>query len=469
MQTDIPLSEPQITSLFSTQPRLPPQFLTTDLSLHSPEISSRQPTLNIITTGHHSHGKTTLIHSLLNSFSLPDPSSSSSPASTSLSFTNIKLFKCLKCPQPECYKSFPSSTPSSPKCPTCNEPLTLLRHMCFIDSASHEHLMSFILTSNTIIDGALHLIAVNETFPQLQSQEQLTAMTKMDVKHITIVQNKMDTNISDETLKHQFKQIQTFVAGTTASTAHVVPISAKLKYNIDVVIQLLSHIPQPKRDLLSPPRCIVLKSIESNINSVIDNNNNVNCVIASAMLIKGVINLGQVVEVKPGVITKTQSNEIKVTPIYTHVIALYSEDNTLLYAVPGGLVRIALRTEQTLMKAEKLNGRVIGAPGKLPDVVVKIVVRCCLLKRLMNVKRKDGDDSVGEVKLHEMLLVSVNACSVGGKVVEINGNEVMFELNVPICCEIREKVAVSRKIGKNVRLIGFGEVISTVTIDDSDI
>ena len=165
----------------------------------------------------------------------------------------------------------------------------------------------------------------------------------------------MDTNISDEALKHQFKLIQTFVAGTTASTAHVVPISAKLKYNIDVVIQLLSHIPQPKRDLLSPPRCIVFKSIESNINSVIDNNNNVNCVIASAMLIKGVINLGQVIEVKPGVITKTQSNEIKVTPIYTHVIALHSEDNTLLYAVPGGLVRIALRTEQTLMKAEKLN------------------------------------------------------------------------------------------------------------------
>ena len=422
MQHDIPLSEHQITSLFSTQPHLPPQSLSTEHSLHSTEISSRQPTLNIITTGNHSHGKTTLIHSLLNSLSLPESS-----VSSSLSFTNIKLFKCPKCPQPECYKSFPSSTPSSPKCPTCNEPLTLHHHVCFIDSASHEHLMSFILTNNTIIDGALHLIAVNESFPQPQSQEQLTAITKMNVKHITIVQNKMDTNISDEALKHQFKQIQTFVTGTTASTAHVVPISAKLKYNIDVVIQLLSHIPQPKRDLSSPPRCIVFKSIESNINSVIDNNNNVNCVIASAMIIKGVINLGQLVEVKPGVITKTQSNEIKVTPIYTHVIALHSEDNTLLYAVPGGLVRIALRTEQTLMKAEKLNGKVIGVPGKLPDVVVKIVVRCCLLKRLMNVKRKDGDESVGEVKLHEMLLVNVNACSVGGKVAEVNGVSIVMK------------------------------------------
>lgn len=332
--------------------------------------------------------------------------------------------------------------------------------------------MWLILTSTTFIDGALHLIAVNEPFPQPQSKEQLLALTKItDIKHIILIQNKMDTNINDEASKHQFKQIQTFVSGTTASSAHVVPISAKLKYNIDVVIQLLCHIPQPKRDLLSPLRCIVIKSNESNVYNTIDNEN-VNCVIASAMLLKGVIKLGQVIEVKPGVITKTQNNEMKVTPIYTHVVSLHSEDNALLYAVSGGLVGIGMKMEQALMKADKLNGRVIGLPGKLPDVVVKIVVRCCLLKRLMNVKRKESEESVGEVKLHEMLLVNVGACSVGGKVVEMsaeNNNEVMFELSSPICCEIREKVAVSRKMGKNIRLIGFGEVLRTVTIDEVDI
>ena len=49
----------------------------------------------------------------------------------------------------------------------------------------------------------------------------------------------------------------THVIGTIADGAPVIPISAQLKYNIDVVCEyIVKKIPVPIRDFLSEPRLI---------------------------------------------------------------------------------------------------------------------------------------------------------------------------------------------------------------------
>ena len=53
--------------------------------------------------------------------------------------------------------------------------------------------------------------------------------------------------------------------GTIADGAPVVPISAQLKYNIDVVCEyIVNKIPIPKRDFTSPPNMIVIRSFDVN-------------------------------------------------------------------------------------------------------------------------------------------------------------------------------------------------------------
>ena len=52
------------------------------------------------------------------------------------------------------------------------------------------------------------------------------------------------------------------------------------------------------------------------------------------------------------------------------------------------------------------------------------------------------------------MLVNVGSTSVGTKVIHIGGEkdeEIIFELNNPVCAEIREKIAISRKIEKSWR------------------
>lgn len=55
------------------------------------------------------------------------------------------------------------------------------------------------------------------------------------------------------------------VTGTVAEGAPVVPISAQLKYNIEVLCEYITKkIPVPVRDFVSPPRLIVIRSFDVN-------------------------------------------------------------------------------------------------------------------------------------------------------------------------------------------------------------
>ncbi len=81
---------------------------------------------------------------------------------------------------------------------------------------------------------------------------------------------------------------------------------------------------------------------------------------------------------------------------------------------------------------------------------------------------------VTAIKKGEVLLLNISFNVVGGVVLQIEGNnndEIIFLLKKPMCSELSEKIAISRKIGNSWRIIGWGEVISNgeeyiVSLDD---
>lgn len=77
------------------------------------------------------------------------------------------------------------------------------------------------------------MVAGNEPCPQPQTSEHLAAIEIMKLKHMLILQNKIDL-INETQAKDQHDQIKNFVEGTVADSAPIIPISAQLKYNIDV-------------------------------------------------------------------------------------------------------------------------------------------------------------------------------------------------------------------------------------------
>ena len=64
---------------------------------------------------------------------------------------------------------------------------------------------------------------------------------------------------------NQYDAICKFIQGTIADGAPVIPISAQLKYNIDVVCEYIcKKIPVPKRNFTAPPNMIVIRSFDVN-------------------------------------------------------------------------------------------------------------------------------------------------------------------------------------------------------------
>ena len=88
----------------------------------------------------------------------------------------------------------------------------LVRNVSFVDCPGHDILMATMLNGAAVMDAALLLIAGNESCPQPQTSEHLAAIEIMKLKHILILQNKIDL-VKESQAKEQYEQILAFVQG----------------------------------------------------------------------------------------------------------------------------------------------------------------------------------------------------------------------------------------------------------------
>jgi translation initiation factor 2 subunit 3 len=63
---------------------------------------------------------------------------------------------------------------------------------------------------------------------------------------------------------------------------------------------------------------------------------------------------------------------------------------------------------------------------------------------------------VEPIKRKEVLLLNVGTARTMGLVTGIGKDEVELKLQIPICAEPGERVAISRQVGSRWRLIGYG-------------
>lgn len=91
-------------------------------------------------------------------------------------------------------RSAGSSTPDRFPCerPGCGGEFTCVRHISFVDCPGHDILMATMLNGAAVMDAAMLLIAGNESCPQPQTSEHLAAVEIMQLKHLLILQNKID-------------------------------------------------------------------------------------------------------------------------------------------------------------------------------------------------------------------------------------------------------------------------------------
>ncbi|PIG88313.1 translation initiation factor EF-2 gamma subunit [Aspergillus arachidicola] len=469
MKSVPPVSQPK-------RPELPeqPDPATLDLSTLtplSPEIIARQATINIGTIGHVAHGKSTVVKAISEVQTVRFKNELERNITIKLGYANAKIYKCdnPECPRPTCFKSFKSEKEIDPPCGSVFQFsiqlfANLFAPLSFVDCPGHDILMSTMLSGAAVMDAALLLIAGNETCPQPQTSEHLAAIEIMKLSHIIILQNKVDLMREEGALQH-YQSILKFIRGTVADGSPIIPISAQLKYNIDAVNEyLVSHIPVPVRDFTASPHMIVIRSFDVNKpGAEIDE---LKGGVAGGSILTGVLKLNDEVEIRPGLVTKDENGKIQCRPIFSRVVSLFAEHNDLKFAVPGGLIGVGTRVDPTLCRADRLVGFVLGHRGRLPAIYTELEVNYFLLRRLLGVKTADGKQAkVAKLSKNEVLMVNIGSTATGAKVMGVKADAAKLSLTSPACTEIGEKIAISRRIDKHWRLIGWANIVAGNTLE----
>ncbi|KAG2426891.1 hypothetical protein HXX76_012678 [Chlamydomonas incerta] len=454
-----------------SKPQLREQDLKTldvaKLTPLSPEVISRQATINIGTIGHVAHGKSTVVKAISGVQTVRFKNELERNITIKLGYANAKIYKCgnAACERPSCYRAYGSAKEDNPPCELCGSAMELVRHVSFVDCPGHDILMATMLNGAAVMDGALLLIAANETCPQPQTSEHLAAVEIMRLKDIIILQNKIDL-ITEPNAISQHDAIKKFIQGTIADGAPVVPISAQLKYNVDVVCEyLVKKIPVPVRDFVSPPQMIVIRSFDVNKpGSEVDE---LKGGVAGGSILQGVLKMGQEIEVRPGIITKDAEGRVKCIPIFSRIVSLFAEQNELQFAVPGGLIGVGLTVDPTLTRADRLVGQVLGQVGALPDVYSELEINFFLLRRLLGVRSKEGEKQgkVTKMSKGEVLMLNIGSMCTGARVLAVKGDLAKLQLTSPVCTKEGEKVALSRRVEKHWRLIGWGQIQKGLKMD----
>ena len=66
---------------------------------------------------------------------------------------------------------------------------------------------------------------------------------------------------------------------------------------------------------------------------------------------------------------------------------------------------------------------------------------------------------------NEVLMVNIGSLSTGGRVTAVKLDLAKVALTQPVCTEVGEKIALSRRIDKHWRLIGWGQIRKGVAIN----
>ena len=443
-----------------------------DITPISKDIIKNQPTINIILLGEKQKGKSTLVHSLstpvntrIKAEKEPERIKEREKIiSQKIGYINTKLYKCPKCSEPECYKAFNSEIENELKCKTCGTLLELIRHISFIDNPELNIKINLILNPNIITDAALLFIAADEKLNIMEESDN-NFNENLISKNTIIIQNKIDIVMKNNKAKEQYTQIKKFAKNKNVQNSLIIPISAMLKFNLDVLIQYLTSIPIPKRDIISPPKFNIIHSYH--FPHFFDDSTMLNKTgTLYGILQKGIFKLGDNVEILPGICLKIKNKEIRHCPIYGKITILQNEKNLSNYIIPGGLVNIGVQIDSEVCKNNKLEGCVMNLQEKGGNVYYKIGVKCHLLRKLIKIEKKEighNLEYVTDLKKGEVVLLNINFISVGGHIISIKQNnfdEICIELKRPICLEISDKIILSRKMGSIWRIIGWGEVIS---------
>ncbi|MEJ2268088.1 MAG: translation initiation factor IF-2 subunit gamma, partial [Nanoarchaeota archaeon] len=259
--------------------------------------------------------------------------------------------------------------------------------------------------------------------------------------------------VTKEQAIKNYKKIKEFVKGTLAENAPIIPISAQQGININKLLEEICKIELPKKDINTKPIFLIARSFD--INKPGTEIKKLKGGVLGGILKKGELNIGDEIEIKPGLIVK-KANQQNYQTLTTKILSLHKGNENVNKILPGASISIETELDPFLTKTDSLTGCLAGLKGTLPEITYKLKIKTELFKEVLGTSEHE---KVAPLKTKEMLMLSVNTTISVGIIEKINKDEIELRLSIPVVALKGGNLGLARNINGHWRLIGWGEII----------
>lgn len=404
-----------------------------------------QPEVNIGLVGHVDHGKTTLTQALSGVWTDTHSEERRRGISIKLGYADTAFYKTdsgqyyATGRRPEGGKDIDSE---------------LQRVVSFVDAPGHETLMAIMITGASIMDGAMLMVAANETCPQPQTREHLMALEIAGIKNIVIVQNKIDL-VTKERAMESYKEIKEFLEGTIAQNAPVIPVSAHHDVNLDILIEAIEQtIPTPNRQ--EDERAVMHIARSFDVNRPGTRPAKLTGGVIGGSIVEGAFREGDEIIIGPGRKIE-QGSKTRWEPIETTITSMQGGGGKRDVMMAGGLCGLGTLLDPSITTADNLSGQVLAKKGELPTIRTECSITVELMDTMVS-GDGEGADKIYPLRNNEMLMVNVATSTSVGVVKGAEKGKATLHLRLPICADEGQRVSLSRRVGARWRLIGHGTI-----------
>lgn len=418
------------------------------MSLNFNEIINNQPTVNIGCLGSVTDGKSSMVNSVCGIKTQRHSSEHIKNITIKLGYANAKIFKCPSCPEPSCYESYDSKKKKA-KCENCDSNMDLIKHISFVDCPGHNDLLLTMMSGVSVMDHSIVVVSAADNIQEKrQLKEHISAANVSELNNYLVCLNKLDL-IDKDTAKNKYDELNLLLKNTPIEKAQVIPTSFNRGYNKKWLLHhICTELKEVNRDLESPPIFRITRSFDinkpgSNISDLLGG-------VLGGTLVKGKMNVGDVIEIRPGIVKKS-ANGLTFKPLLTTITSIKSENNSLKTVIPGGLIGIGTDLDAYYTKNDTAVGNTIGHPGSLPDVYTDIEGTYTVMEKMFD----NSDPNIFKIKANEMVLINVNSISIACKVTSLSSDTIKLNLiGKLLCLEEGDIIIISKKLAEGCKIVG---------------
>jgi translation initiation factor 2 subunit 3 len=314
--------------------------------------------------------------------------------------------------------------------------IKLVNHISIPDLAGHSAYITSMLSSLSLMDGAIIVIAVDQVLSNKPQLIQHLAAAKISkIKKIIICMNKIDL-VSKNILMERKKELDILLDKYEIKPYIIIPTCFNKNIGIEYVINAIMNLFNPNEYIektLDKPIFIINRTFD--INKPGTNWDNINGGVLGGTLLSGKLKKGDEIEIRPGI------NE----PFFTKIISIKTGDVELDEVLPGGLIGIKTDIDPFYCKNDKLIGNIAGLVGYLPNIYDEINVKITIINIF---------DFKWIPAINDIITLKIGTRVCDATLIDIKENNFKIKLKKLTCIKNNEHIIICKMFNNALKIIG---------------